>query len=478
MTRPDLRPARRAFLGLCAVVALALAPVCVAGQAPASDRSAFPADSAVLAILRERVEEGRTAGIVVGMLDADGSTRIVAWGDPGPGQPPLDGSSVFEIGSITKVFTATVLADMVRAGEVSLDDPLQKYLPGRVRVPAHAGKEITLGSLSEQNSGLPRMPSNFEPADPTNPYADYTVEQLYTFLSGYELTRDPGAQFEYSNLGVGLLGHVLALRAGMSYEAMVRARILEPLGMTHTAITLTLWMREHLALGHGGQGEVVSNWDVGVLAGAGGIRSTAVDMLEFLDANLHPERGPLQEAMAFAQEERASAGGSNTAIGLNWISVHAGSDTIVWHNGGTGGYRTFAGIVPSRGVGVVVLTNSGGGGADDIGMHLLRPEIPLAPPPAPRKEYTAIELPASTLAAYTGTYELTPQFHLEVTLEGDTLWTQATGQGKIRIRPYTEQDFFADVIDAQITFVKDDSGKVTGMILHQNGRDMPAEKIR
>ena len=478
MTRLDLRAARSLFLGLCALVAPALSPARAAAQGSTSEERAFPADSTVLAILKERVSEGRSAGIVVGMLDADGSTRIVAWGDPGPGQPPLDGSSVFEIGSITKVFTATVLADMVRAGEVSLDDPVQKYLPDRVHVPGHGGKAITLGSLSEQNSGLPRMPSNFEPADPSNPYADYTVDQLYDFLSGYELTRDPGAQFEYSNLGVGLLGHVLALRADTSYEAMVRARILEPLGMTHTAITLSPWMREHLALGHGSQGDVVSNWDVGVLAGAGGIRSTAVDMLKFLDANLHPERGPLQEAMAFAQQERASAGGGDTRIGLNWISVHAGSDTIVWHNGGTGGYRTFAGIVRGRGVGVVVLTNSAGEGADDIGMHLLRPLIPLAPPPTPRKEFTPIELPASTLAAYVGTYELTPQFHLEVTLEGDTLWTQATGQGKIRIRPYTERDFFADVVDAQLTFVKDDSGKVVRVILHQNGRDVPGEKIR
>lgn len=476
MTRRDARSVRHLLLALLAVTATGWTPA----QAPAQETrsGAFPPDSTVLAILKERVDQGRSAGIVVGMLDVDGGTRIVAWGDPGPGQPPLDGNSVFEIGSITKVFTATVLADMVGSGEVSLDDPVQKYLPDRVRMPEHDGRAITLGSLSEQNSGLPRMPSNFEPADPTNPYADYTVQQLYDFLSGYELTRDPGAQFEYSNLGVGLLGHVLALRDGTSYEAMVRTRILEPLDMGHTAIELTPWMREHLALGHGPQGDVVSNWDVGVLAGAGGIRSTAVDMLKFLDANLHPDRGPLQEAMAFAQKERASAGGANTRIGLNWISLHAGTDTIVWHNGGTGGYRTFAGIVPSRGVGVVVLTNSGGEGADDIGRHLLHPELPLAPPPAPRKTFTAIELPAQTLQGYTGTYELAPQFRIEVTLNGETLWAQATGQGKFRISPYTEQDFFTDVVDAQITFVKDEDGRVVRMILHQNGRDIPGEKIR
>jgi D-alanyl-D-alanine-carboxypeptidase/D-alanyl-D-alanine-endopeptidase len=122
-------------------------------QRPAA--SAFPSDSAVLRMIRQRVEGKRAAGAVVGMLEPDGRTRIVAFGDPGPGQPPLDGNSVFEIGSISKVFTATVLAELVQEGKVSLDDPAQKYLPASVHLPTHNGKEITLGNLSSQNSGLP-----------------------------------------------------------------------------------------------------------------------------------------------------------------------------------------------------------------------------------------------------------------------------------------------------------------------------------
>lgn len=471
---------RTALLALCALATLLAGPIRAAAQQPpgAGAGEAFPSDSEVLAILKERVEQKRSAGIVVGMLEPDGRTRIVAWGDPGPGRPALDGSSVFEIGSITKVFTATVLADMVLKGEASLDDPVQKSLPDRVTMPTRSGKQITLGMLSVQNSGLPRMPSNFDPKDPTNPYVDYGPDQMYGFLSGYELTRDPGESFEYSNLGVGLLGHVLALRAGLSYEDLVRARVLEPLGMTHTAITLTPWMKDHLALGHDERGDVVPNWDLGVLAGAGAIRSTATDMLKFLSANLHPEREPLGKAMAFAHEERAPAGAPNVVIGLNWISLHAGSDTIVWHNGGTGGYRTYAGIVPSRSIGVVVLTNSGGEGADDIGLHLLSPQIPLAPPPAPRKEFTAIELPPAVLAAYTGTYDLAPSFSIEVTLDGDALWAKATGQGTFRLWPYTETDFFIKEDDAQITFEMDAGGGVTRLVLHQDGQDQPGKKVR
>ena len=134
---------------------------------------------------------------MVGLLEPDGRTRVIAYGDPGPGQPPLDGNSVFEIGSISKVFTATVLAELVQEGKVKLNDPVQKYLPASVHMPTHDGKVITLLNLSEQNSGLPSLPSNFHPTDPSNPYADYTVQRMYDFLSSYQLTRDPGAQFEY-----------------------------------------------------------------------------------------------------------------------------------------------------------------------------------------------------------------------------------------------------------------------------------------
>jgi CubicO group peptidase (beta-lactamase class C family) len=439
-----------------------------------SQRALAP-DDEVLRAIKQRVEEKRSAGIVVGLLDADGHTRIVAYGDPGPGQPPLDGNSVFEIGSISKVFTSTVLALMVQEGRVHLEDPAQRFLPPEVKLPTRNGKEITLGSLAEQNSGLPRMPANFHPADQANPYADYTVQQMYEFLSGYSLPRDPGALFEYSNLGVGLLGHVLSRAAGVSYEDLERTRVWEPLGMTHTAITLTPWMRQHLALGHDAAGKVVPNWDLPTLAGAGAIRSTAIDMLKFLDANVHPERGPLGRAMAFAHQERAPAG--NMMIGLNWLSVHAPGDTITWHNGGTGGYRTFIGFDASRKIGVVLLTNTGGDGADDIGMHLLNPSLPLAPKPAPPKQRTAIDVSPSVLARYVGAYQLGPDFTIEISTDAGALYLQATGQSKFRLWAESPQDFFIKEVDAQITFVEE-NGTVSALVLHQGGANQRARKVR
>jgi CubicO group peptidase (beta-lactamase class C family) len=199
-----------------------------------------PSDTEIRKILADRVgAENNGIGIVVGIVDANGR-RIVSYGSLAKNDNrKLDGDTVFEIGSMTKVFTSLVLMDMVKHGEVALTDPISKYLPESVKVPERNLRKITLADLSTQSSGLPGMPTNFTPKDANNPYADYTVQQMYDFLSGYKLTRDIGSQYEYSNLGVGLLGHVLSLRAGMSYEALVRSRVCDPLGLKDTRITLT-----------------------------------------------------------------------------------------------------------------------------------------------------------------------------------------------------------------------------------------------
>src|SRR6185369_7618589 len=208
-------------------------------------------DNEVKSILQDRIDRAkRGVGIVVGLVDEKG-TRVITYGKANQdGNRALDGNTVFEIGSVTKVFTATLLADMVERGEVSLNDPISKYLPKTVKTPTRDGKEITLLDLATQTSGLPRLPANFAPKDPGNPYADYSVDQLYAFLSSYTLTRGIGEKYEYSNLGVGLLGHILSLRAGTDYEALVRKRICQPLKMEDTGITLTPGMKTRLTTGH------------------------------------------------------------------------------------------------------------------------------------------------------------------------------------------------------------------------------------
>ena len=432
----------------------------------------FPSDTAIQALIQSRVDEKRAVGIVVGVMEADGSTRIFAAGQAGPDAQPLGERSVFEIGSITKAFTAILLADMVAKGEVAFDDPVARFLPeGEVTMPTRGGKEITLLDLSTHRSALPRMPDNFAPADATNPYADYTIDQMYEFLSNHELRRDIGAEAEYSNLGVGLLGHVLVRVNGSSYEELARERILDPLGMSETAITLSDSMRHWLVKGHDQTGNVVSNWDIATLEGAGALRSDVNDMLKFIAANTGPAESSLEEAMRVSHEVRSSFS-ENADIGLNWIIMNTGDDKVIWHNGGTGGYHAFAGFDPDRGVGAVVLTNSSHD-TDDIGMHLINSNIPLREPPAERTE---VEVLADIFETYAGDYQLEANFLLTITVEDGTIWAQATGQPNVQIYPESDTEFFYKVVDAQITFEADESGNITGLVLHQGGADMPAPK--
>jgi D-alanyl-D-alanine-carboxypeptidase/D-alanyl-D-alanine-endopeptidase len=240
---------------------------------PAPADRARPSWQSIRRIIGERVDAKHSAGIVVGVVDS-GGRRVAAYGDRGPGQPPLDASSMFEIGPITKVFTAALLADMVARGEVALDEPVALLSPETVRVPAWGTRQIELVDPATQTSGLSRLPANWRWEDSAHPMmAGYTAAQLYEFLSGYTLTRQIGSEYEYSNLGFGLLGHALALRVGTSYEQLVSERILKPLGMTMTGIPLTQAMGEHFALPHGERGDVVASWDYGALVAPGGICS-------------------------------------------------------------------------------------------------------------------------------------------------------------------------------------------------------------
>jgi serine-type D-Ala-D-Ala carboxypeptidase/endopeptidase len=341
------------------------------------------------AALIQRTDEYRqSVGIVVGIVEPTGR-RIVAYSALAKDdQRPLNGDTVFEIGSITKVFTALLLTDLVEHGEVAFTDPVSKYLPTQVTAPHRGGRQITLQDLATHRSGLPRLPANFKPKDPSNPYMDYTLEQLYQFLSTYELPRDVDSQVEYSNLGFGLLGHALERRAGMDYESLVRMRILDPLGMSSTRIVLSTDMQTRFASGHNAKLERVGNWDVPTLAGAGALRSTANDMLTFLGSNLGYIASPVSRAMTAMLHVRRSIG---REIAIGWHSVTLDGifapdgRHIVWHDGGTAGYSAFIGFDPKVGTGVVVLANassvsaalSGIANVHDIGLHLLDARFPL-----------------------------------------------------------------------------------------------------
>ncbi len=327
---------------------------------------------------------GTGVGVTIGVI-AQGKRKVFSYGAVKP-------DSVFEIGSITKVFTGLALAQMVEQKKVRLDEPVRALLPaGTVAAPA-SGAEITLLDLSVQRSGLPRLPDNIKPADLSNPYADYDAKALYTFMGAHGVAMPAKPVFGYSNLGVGLLGQALAVRSRTTFEALVRKQITEPLGMRDTAIKLSPALKKRFVAGHGAGNASQKAWDLDALAGAGALRSTAADMLTFLEAQLHPERvkgrtpeaKTLPAALAASHLVRAEVG-PGMHIALGWFQVdETGS---YWHNGATGGYSAFAAFVPAKDLAVIVLCNrtiDDGTLADDIGKHIVqrltgRPAMTVAP---------------------------------------------------------------------------------------------------
>ncbi len=433
---------------------------------------AMPADSVVRAIIKQRVDTGRYAGVAVGLVSRDGRQQVTTYG-PRAGVTPFDSHTVFEIGSITKTFTAAILADMVAKGEVSLDDPVAKHLPPGSKIPERDGRQITLLDLATQTSGLPRLPDNLVIADPENPYASYTRERLFEFLARYTLPRGIGEKYEYSNLGLGLLGEALSYRAGKSYESLVTERVLAPLGMRETRITLPPEMRARVAPGHDESGHVAGLWDFPTLGAAGALRSTVDDMLKYVSANADSTSRPLGSVLATTHASRRPGPAPNLTVGLAWHRLATPSGrTIVWHNGGTGGYRSFAGYDEASGMAVVVFANTSTS-VDDIGMHLLDASIPLAPLP---KRRMAILLAPAVLDRYRGEYELAPAFSITITREGNILYAQATGQQKLPLLAETDSSFFFNAVDAQLTFTRDGAGVVTGLVLHQNDQQIPGRR--
>ena len=321
----------------------------------------------VVSNIEQRIEYGLNPSIVVGLVNKKGPVYY-NFGNKTIDGAAVDEHSIYEIGSISKVFTAILLADAVEKGLVNIDDPISKHLPPELDLPTYNDVEITLGHLSDHTSALPRMPSNYDPADPDNPYADYTEELLYEFLSTVNLEREIGSEYEYSNLAQGLLGHILAKKAGKSFEQLLKDVITEPLGMNETAVTFDKHMKQNLAVGHD-SGAEVSNWDIATLTGAGGIRSSTHDMLIFLQANMGLIKSNLTSAMDKTHEVRHDKAGNNS-VGLGWHIIYDGDNQYISHGGATGGYRAFAAINKKSNKGVVVMTNSTNG-ADDIARYLM-----------------------------------------------------------------------------------------------------------
>jgi serine-type D-Ala-D-Ala carboxypeptidase/endopeptidase len=333
--------------------------------------------------IQSLVDNNKTnAAIVVGLVDPNG-TQFYGYGNISNANPTIvDKDTIFAIGSITKVFTTILLADMVDRGLVNLDDPIEKYLPTSVKVPTYNGQKITLENLATHTSGLSEFPSshcvsNFNGTDDDEDSIqarlffiecdkNYTFDQLYQDLSNTTLIREPGLKFEYSTFGISLLGHILALKSGMSYDQLVEERILNVLGMNSTSIVLSDAQKSRLAIGHLNSQELPF-WNTSrPIAPAGGLHSSVADMLKFASANLGLIDTKINDAMKeshiIIHDSRLGKAFSNnyTAyVSLGWIIATNFGIQIVEHNGETAdGYNSFIALNISKDKGIVIIASA------------------------------------------------------------------------------------------------------------------------
>ena len=505
--------------------------------------NAGPLNEDVETGLQSMIDSGDARAIVVGLYD-NGETSVASFGQISRDNADSPGSeTLFEIGSISKVFTVLLAEEQVHAKRIAWSDTLAMRLPD-VEFASDGVAGITLAELASHHSGLPRLPDNMPMADPMNPYAGYDRALLLEFLSRYspeQLDKD----FDYSNLGMGLLGDLAAHASGLPYGEAMRRDVLSRHGMHATGVSAD--SAKLLAQGFSG-GADMPTWDgFDALAGAGALLSTATDMLRFIDVNVVGGDRALTSV-----QNRARA--ASSAFG--WVTLeHEDDDPILWHNGGTGGYSSYLAIRPEHGTGVVILAtttaaqeltelgtiqitgnapavasqdlepyagsfqlapgfvlaifeedgrlfgqatgqapfpleptgenefslktasirvvfNPGEQGFDSIDFHqggattiAARVDAELGP-----RRFTAIEIDADALPELVGQYQLTPQLLITIIDRNQQLFAQLTGQAAHPVFPYAADKFFFKVVDAQLVFERDDSGKVAAVILNQNGQ--------
>ncbi len=415
------------------------------------------------ALVDDKLNNKHGVGVAVGIIEKDQMRYFVSGiATHQNNHQVLTEDSLFEIGSITKTFTALALADMVTDGTVKLDDSIVQYLPKGIKVAQKDDKPITLLALATHDSGLPRLPSNLDLNNITDPYRSYDQQALYDFLNNYQPTRAVGEEREYSNLGFGLLGHLLSVIDQKPYENVIRDRVLAPLNMQHT-YQLTP-VREPFVDGHNHLLERVSPWHFDALAGAGALRSSLSDILIYMKANMLGQN----KAITLSHQLQTDFGAPNQAIGLAWITTTTPNGKYTWHNGGTGGFRSFIGFNKETQKGVVMMANSVYA-IDDIARAYLTDELT---PMVEDLSQPTIDLSTDQLNQLTGIYALNPAFKLTVSQKDGTLFVQATGQDAFPVYARSATEFYYKVVKATLKFTVDDKGAASGLTLFQNGQEL------
>lgn len=424
----------------------------------------------VYRMVRHRIQEQRAAHAAILATSSGAGSRIIAVRDPGSSDDYiLGGDTIFEIASLSKIFTALLFAVEVVNNRLRLDDPLQDHVPPGVQAPVFEGHQITLMDLATHGSGLPLRPSNLATSAPDalDKYAGYTLEQLYAALPNYRLTRAPGARFEYSNLAYAVLGQGIAFREGRPFADVLRERVLDPLGLDDTSLDDDPANARRRAQGHSFDLEPVGMTSDGALSPASGLRSSARDLLKLIDLFLS-QKGPedLVTAARIMLSFERPGDDDSTRMVLGWRKTIMHGETYYWSNGSGDGSRTFMGFNPARGTGVVALADAASGaGLDDIGRRQLDPLQEVDTTVIPPLDF--VSLPEEVLARAIGRYEYAPDDSIEIS-PGLTGLILTAGTAQIVIRPLSPTRYASQMAPgALIEFEGAEAGSASALILHE-----------
>jgi D-alanyl-D-alanine-carboxypeptidase/D-alanyl-D-alanine-endopeptidase len=454
---------RRHFLATALTAAGVTTPSLAQTPAPSTDST-----EALARLLQQRVAlEGEA--LVAAVVDAE---RVVIAGtarrgNVREGMPGAD--ALFEYGSITKTFTALLLADMAVRNELKLDDAVEAVLPDSLKLRDSAGAPITWADLATHRSGLPRLPANLRDQSGADPY-DYSRQEMLAFLAGWKASRARDAQWEYSNLGYGLLGEALAMRARSSYATLLTERVLAPLGLSDMRLALRDAPVPGLLTGHDLGGRPVPPWRFDAIAGAGALVGSARALARYAQAALGLFDHPLKPAFALALTPRAEGPQAQNRIGLAWMTGPLFDRRIANHDGGTGGFSTSLFVEPDRQRAALVLANAQVR-VNDLALHLLEPRVPARDIAAEKRqtERSAVALPVEAVAALAGVYALNPQFKLTLRSRNGQLFAQATGQGEFELFAAEPRRWFARITPLELQF-EGDGGAPPALLLHQAGQ--------
>lgn len=451
-------------------LAVAVAATLAVVPAHAAHASADGMDDARLAdVVRLRLQGDRTgACMAVAVVEKDRVARAFQCArDADAGR--IGPASAFEIGSVSKTMTATLLARLIAQGQGSLDDTLASWLPPGTKVPDVQGQPILLRHVVTHTSGLPALPSRLGATSMDDPYANLDEAALLASLGEARLSAAPGTKFEYSNFASMLLSYAVARRAGTDFETLARRELFAPLGMDHAYVNAPP-AGVRAATGHAPNTQPTSAWHFATnLAGVGGVRATLDDMVRYVQGGLGWTGGPVREALLATHAEVSA----QPAMGMNWMRVPVEDRTVLMHEGGTGGFSAFVSLDPQRQRGVVILSDTTWnsiGSLGSLGLHLVDASFPLG---KPRREVAA---DPALLQALAGDYQLQGGMGMTLRVRDGQLYGQAQGQPEFAMGHDDAGDFYPRQLDAVLHPQRRADGSY-GFTWTQMGAVIPAARV-